>query len=146
MSCSRCTHLVHGGALSRGHAREAGVCENAPLDVLHEVEGSAKYRGVLAQAHLQRRQAAGRGSVGVRVGIQSGWPARHGGIHRKWSRHVHSQANGVAGKQGRQGQGQGLTMRGTGTGVPCSAASTRYSRSTACAEGSTRPGGFLRST
>jgi hypothetical protein len=30
--------------------------------------------------------------------------------------------------------------------VPCSAASTRYSRSTAWAEGSTRPGGFLRST
>lgn len=51
-------------------------------------------------------------------------------------------------QQAKDGRGLAgsLTTRGTGTAVACSAASTRYSRSTACAEGSTLPGGFLRST
>ena len=37
-------------------------------------------------------------------------------------------------------------MRATGTSVPASAVITRYSRSTACAEGSSLPGGLRRST
>ena len=37
-------------------------------------------------------------------------------------------------------------VRGTGTPVSRSAVITRYSRSTACAEGSSFPGGFRRST
>ncbi len=37
-------------------------------------------------------------------------------------------------------------MRGTGTSVAASAAITRCSRSTACAEGSSSPAGCFRST
>ena len=36
--------------------------------------------------------------------------------------------------------------RGTGTSLPSSARRMQYSRSTACARGSSVPGGFLRST
>jgi hypothetical protein len=38
------------------------------------------------------------------------------------------------------------SARGTGTSVGASARSTRYSRSTACAEASNAPGGLRRST
>ena len=44
------------------------------------------------------------------------------------------------------GSSHSVNVRGTGTPVPASAVITRYSRSTACADGKSLPGGFRRST
>ncbi len=41
---------------------------------------------------------------------------------------------------------QSAVTSGTGTSLPASAFITRYSRSIACADGKSLPGGFLRTT